>query len=293
MVTVIHNQINREMQKSKEERNIMRGSSQLKADEFQFNSLLTDERRSSGDVNIIRDSAISSEVEIGDTSDEVAVLLSGGVDSSVALKLLQLQGYKVRAFYLKIWLEDEVAHLNECPWEEDLQYAEDVCHQLGVPLETLSLQKEYWQEVVQYTFKEAREGRTPNPDMLCNSRIKFGMFYEYVGKHYSKIATGHYAQVLYGDDNVEDFSESDFAQRNKDFASSSVIEIGDDDVVDIDLDSNNSNDYTKLILDRNKDISPKEIEKLPISLNIPSLNPSQIPMKARLVTSFQSIHVYN
>jgi rhodanese-related sulfurtransferase len=293
MVTVIHNQINSEMQKSKEERNILKGSSQLKADEFQFNSLLTDESRSSGDTNIIKDSTISSEVEIGDTSDEVAVLLSGGVDSSVALKLLQLQGYKVRAFYLKIWLEDEVAHLNECPWEEDLQYAEDVCHQLGVPLETLSLQKEYWQEVVQYTFKEAREGRTPNPDMLCNSRIKFGMFYEYVGKHYSKIATGHYAQVLSEDANVEDYSKSNFAQRKEDSASSSVIEIGDDDGVDIDLDSNNSNDYTKLILDRNKDIAPKEIEKLPISSNIPSLNPSQIPMKARLVTSFQSLRVNN
>jgi tRNA methyl transferase len=56
--------------------------------------------------------------------DEVAVLLSGGVDSSVALKLLLDQGHKVRAFYLKIWLEDEVAHLNECPWEEDLGYAQ-------------------------------------------------------------------------------------------------------------------------------------------------------------------------
>lgn len=51
-------------------------------------------------------------------SDEIAMLLSGGVDSSVALKLLLLQGYKVRAFYLKIWLEDELSHLNECPWEE-------------------------------------------------------------------------------------------------------------------------------------------------------------------------------
>jgi hypothetical protein len=69
--------------------------------------------------------------------NEVAVLLSGGVDSSVALKLLLLQGYKVRAFYLKIWLEDEVAHLNECPWEEDLGYAQSVCEQLNVPLETL------------------------------------------------------------------------------------------------------------------------------------------------------------
>jgi hypothetical protein len=281
MVTVIHNQINREMQKSKEQGDLLKGNTQQKSAEFQLNSLMTDGSQSSGDRNIMRDSTISGEVEQRDTSDEVAVLLSGGVDSSVALKLLQLQGHKVRAFYLKIWLEDEVAHLNECPWEEDLQYAEDVCHQLGVPLETLSLQKEYWQEVVQYTFKEAREGRTPNPDMLCNSRIKFGMFYEYVGKHYSKIATGHYAQVLYGDDNVEEYSKANFARNDEDVKASSIIEIGDDDGVDIDRNSNDSDEYTKLILDRNKDISPKESEKLPISLNIPSPAPSHKSMKAR------------
>jgi tRNA-specific 2-thiouridylase len=127
--------------------------------------------------------------------EEVAVLLSGGVDSSVALKLLLNQGYRVRAFYLKIWLEDEVAHLNECPWEEDLTYAQQVCKQLDVPLETLNLQKEYWDEVVQYAFAEAREGRTPNPDIMCNTRIKFGTFFRYVGQYFQKVATGHYAQV--------------------------------------------------------------------------------------------------
>jgi tRNA-specific 2-thiouridylase len=60
-----------------------------------------------------------------------------------------------------------------------------------------SLQNEYWKEVVQYTFDEAKQGRTPNPDIMCNSRIKFGMFYEYVGQYYAKIATGHYARVVY------------------------------------------------------------------------------------------------
>jgi asparagine synthetase B (glutamine-hydrolysing) len=116
------------------------------------------------------------------SSEEVAVLLSGGVDSSVALALLQQQGYKVRAYYLKIWLEDELAHLNTCPWEEDLAYAQQVCTQLQIPLETLSLQKEYWDYVVQYTLQEVQRGHTPNPDIMCNSRIKFGMFYEYIGK---------------------------------------------------------------------------------------------------------------
>jgi len=64
----------------------------------------------------------------------------------------------------------------------DLDYAQRVCEQLEVPLETLSLQREYWNQVVQYTLKEAEEGRTPNPDIMCNSRIKFGMFYEYIGR---------------------------------------------------------------------------------------------------------------
>ena len=64
-----------------------------------------------------------------------------------------------------------------------MDYAQRVCEQLEVPLETLSLQKEYWNQVVQYTLKEAEEGRTPNPDIMCNSRIKFGMFYEYIGRY--------------------------------------------------------------------------------------------------------------
>lgn len=128
-------------------------------------------------------------------ADEVAVLLSGGVDSSVALRLVQEAGMKPRAFYLKIWLEDELAHLNECPWEEDLKYATAVAEQAGVPLEVVSLQREYWDRVVVETVDEAREGRTPNPDILCNSRIKFGMFYDIVGKHFSKIVTGHYART--------------------------------------------------------------------------------------------------
>lgn len=128
-------------------------------------------------------------------ADEVAMLLSGGVDSSVALKLLIDQGKKVRAYYLKIWLEDELKFLNDCPWEEDLRYATETCQKLGVPLEVVSLQKEYFNHVVKYTIDEARAGRTPNPDIMCNSMIKFGMFVDFVGKYHHKIATGHYALV--------------------------------------------------------------------------------------------------
>ena len=127
---------------------------------------------------------------------KIAVLVSGGVDSSVALALLREQGHDCTAFYLKIWLEDELSFLGDCPWEEDLKYVRAVCTQLKVPLEIIPLQKEYWDNVVAYTIKEIKAGRTPNPDMLCNQVIKFGMFYKKIDQSFEKIATGHYAQVI-------------------------------------------------------------------------------------------------
>ncbi len=126
---------------------------------------------------------------------KIAVLLSGGVDSSVALRLLQKEGHDLTAFYLKIWLQDEFSFLGECPWEEDLEYVRSVCKQAGVPLEILSLQTEYWDTVVTYTISEIKEGRTPNPDMFCNSLIKFGQFYDKIDKSFEKVASGHYAAV--------------------------------------------------------------------------------------------------
>ena len=127
---------------------------------------------------------------------KVAVLLSGGVDSSVALHLLKNEGHKVTAFYVKIWLEDELKYLGDCPWEEDLKFARAVCEKIGVPLEVISLQKEYWDSVVAYTIRELRAGRTPNPDMLCNQRIKFGAFFKKISRKFEKVASGHYAQIV-------------------------------------------------------------------------------------------------
>ncbi|MCL5030033.1 MAG: tRNA 2-thiouridine(34) synthase MnmA [Bacteroidetes bacterium] len=126
---------------------------------------------------------------------KIAVLLSGGVDSSVALNLLKKEGHDLTAFYLKIWLQDEFSFLGDCPWEEDLNYARNVCEQAGVPLEVLPLQTEYWETVVTYTISEIKEGRTPNPDMFCNSLIKFGQFYEKIDKSFEKVASGHYAKL--------------------------------------------------------------------------------------------------
>ncbi len=125
----------------------------------------------------------------------IAVLVSGGVDSSLALKFLKDAGHSVTAFYLKIWLEDELSHLGSCPWEDDLAYVQSVCDMLGVPLQVISLQKEYWQLVVSHSIAAIKEGLTPNPDILCNQYIKFGVFYDLIGNEFDKVATGHYAQL--------------------------------------------------------------------------------------------------
>jgi tRNA (5-methylaminomethyl-2-thiouridylate)-methyltransferase len=126
----------------------------------------------------------------------IALLLSGGVDSSVALHLLKRRGHEaITAFYLKIWLEDELSYLGSCPWEEDLAYAREVCEAASVPLKVVSLQREYHERVVEYVLRELRAGRTPSPDIFCNQRIKFGAFLEAVPGEFDRIATGHYARV--------------------------------------------------------------------------------------------------
>ncbi|EFJ52607.1 hypothetical protein VOLCADRAFT_55676, partial [Volvox carteri f. nagariensis] len=130
----------------------------------------------------------------------VAVLLSGGVDSSLALRLLRAAGHTCHAFYLQIWFQEDFRNFwGACPWEEDLQYARQVCESLGVPLEVVPLTTEYWDRVVSGSVEEIRAGRTPNPDMWCNSRVKFGAFYDYLDRTYGaafdRVASGHYARV--------------------------------------------------------------------------------------------------
>lgn len=127
---------------------------------------------------------------------KIAVLLSGGVDSSVALRLLKEQGHNLTAFYLKIWLEDELSFMGECPWEEDLKFARGVCRQAKVPLHVLPLQREYRESIVAYALEELRAGRTPNSDMFCNRLIKFGKFYDKLDVSFEKVASGHYARLV-------------------------------------------------------------------------------------------------
>ena len=126
---------------------------------------------------------------------KTAVLLSGGVDSSVSLHLAKMQGAEVTAFYLKIWLEEELAFLGDCPWEDDLKNARAVCEQAGVPLEIIPLQTEYQERVVAHVLAELKHGRTPSPDILCNQWIKFGLFFDKIDPGFKRIVSGHYAQV--------------------------------------------------------------------------------------------------
>jgi len=112
---------------------------------------------------------------------KIAVLLSGGVDSSLALHLLKRAGHSVTAFYLKIWFQEDFENYwSSCPWEDDLQVCQQVCSALDVPLEVVPLTQEYWQRVVEDSISTIKAGRTPNPDILCNSRVKFGAFYDHL-----------------------------------------------------------------------------------------------------------------
>jgi tRNA-uridine 2-sulfurtransferase len=124
---------------------------------------------------------------------KVFVGLSGGVDSSVSAALLQRDGYDVTGVFIKAWYPDFLT----CTWKEDRRDAMRVCAVLGIPFLTIDLEKEYKKEVIDYMIREYAEGRTPNPDVMCNKAIKFGGFFRKamaMGADY--VATGHYARVV-------------------------------------------------------------------------------------------------
>ena len=128
-------------------------------------------------------------------SIKIVVALSGGVDSSVAALILKKQGYHVIGIFMKNWHDESVTISNECPWLEDSNDALIISEKLGIPFQVIDLSKEYKKRIVDYMFSEYKEGRTPNPDILCNKEIKFDIFLskaESLGADY--IATGHYCR---------------------------------------------------------------------------------------------------
>lgn len=130
----------------------------------------------------------------------VVVGMSGGVDSSVTAALLKEQGYSVIGVFMKNWSEDFGDY--GCTWAEDAEDARKVAQVLDIPFYVWNFEKEYKEKVVEYFLNEYTAGRTPNPDILCNSEIKFKVFLEKalaLGADY--VATGHYARVKEVKDN--------------------------------------------------------------------------------------------
>ncbi len=128
------------------------------------------------------------------TKQRVIVGLSGGVDSAVATLLLRQQGFDVQGLFMKNWEEDD--RDGYCGAAADLQDARQVCERLEIPLHKVNFATEYWDRVFQYFLQEYRAGRTPNPDVLCNTEIKFKAFLEHaLNLGADLIATGHYARI--------------------------------------------------------------------------------------------------
>ncbi|GAB5562787.1 MAG: tRNA 2-thiouridine(34) synthase MnmA [Synoicihabitans sp.] len=128
------------------------------------------------------------------STSRTLVALSGGVDSAVAALELQRQGVAIEAAYMKNWInEDEI--IGDCPWEQDIVDARAVADKIGIPFRVVNLMQEYREQVVTYLLDGYQRGLTPNPDVMCNRDIKFGVFAQWAQDHgFDAVATGHYAQ---------------------------------------------------------------------------------------------------
>jgi tRNA-specific 2-thiouridylase len=130
---------------------------------------------------------------------KVALGMSGGVDSSVCAHLLLEQGYDVTGVFMECW------RAPGCRTDQDRKDALKIALELGIPFEVLDFKQTYKEKVVELFFKEYEAGLTPNPDVLCNKEIKFGLFYDWAMENdFEYIATGHYAKIL--QTNTDNFS---------------------------------------------------------------------------------------
>lgn len=129
---------------------------------------------------------------------KILAAMSGGVDSSVATAMLVHEGHEVVGAYMKNWINEENI-MGHCPWEEDIVDARAVADQLGIEFHVVNLMREYRERVVKYLLEGYQEGITPNPDVMCNREMKFGVLWDWAKERgFDAIATGHYAQKREG-----------------------------------------------------------------------------------------------
>jgi len=145
---------------------------------------------------------------------KILVALSGGVDSAVAALLLQRQGYDVAGAYIRTWMNEEMP-LADCPAQQDIEDSRAVAKHLGIDYEIVNLVNEYREHVVHYLVEGYQQGITPNPDMMCNREMKFGIFQDYALQNgFDATATGHYVRKLEHPDGRCDLLEG--LDKNKD-----------------------------------------------------------------------------
>jgi tRNA-uridine 2-sulfurtransferase len=125
---------------------------------------------------------------------KILAAMSGGVDSSLATALLVREGHEVTGAYMKNWINEE-GIIGHCPWEEDITDARAVADQLGIEFQVVNLMHEYRERVVKYLLEGYQSGITPNPDVMCNREMKFGVLWDWAKERgFEAIATGHYAR---------------------------------------------------------------------------------------------------
>ncbi|MDX2111727.1 MAG: tRNA 2-thiouridine(34) synthase MnmA [Verrucomicrobiota bacterium] len=122
----------------------------------------------------------------------ILIALSGGVDSAVAALLMKEQGYAVSAAYMKNWINEENV-IGNCPWQQDIEDARAVADTLGIEFQVLNFIRDYRERIVNYLIDGYQRGITPNPDVMCNREMKFGVLLDWaLARGYDAVATGHY-----------------------------------------------------------------------------------------------------